>query len=240
MLGRAKLRYFPGKRQIRIPYKAKYQNALEQNGHRLSMDELVQDDNYSETMFRKLGLGQPETMDYSDYEFSSDVDFVGHLQDLNEPVPEHFHGQFDFIFDGGTLEHVFNIPVALENVFHMLKPNGRFIGVNPFNGWPGHGIYQFNPELVYSFWVRNAGCKVENCYAMHEKPNGYFKRMDDPADLSGRSKIGRRYLLWRPVPRGRIHLYYEIQKTGQRVKNKSVMQTSYLRRWAEEATKVGA
>jgi len=239
MLGRAKLRYFPGKRQMRIPYKARFQKALDDNGHAYQMEDLIQSDSYAETMFEKLGLGSAETMDYSDYEFSQDTGFVGHLQDLSEPVPEEFHGKFDFIYDGGTLEHVFNVPVALENIFNMLTPNGRFVGVNPFNGWPGHGLYQFSPELVYSFWARKAGCKVVNCYAMHEKPNGYFKRMVDPATLSGRSKIGRRYLLWRPVPRGRIHLYYEIKKTGSTVSSESVMQTSYAKRWASESTMSG-
>ena len=201
MLGRQKLRYYRGKREFRIPYKALYQKALEKHGFDVTMEDIVQTGDYSEKMFAALGLGAIETIDYSDYEFGAEPGFMGHLHDMNTPVPESLYESFDFIFDGGTLEHIFNVPVALENVFKMLRPGGRFIGVNPLNGWPGHGVYQFSPELMYSFWVRRCRSKVVNCYAMSENPKGYFKKLKDPESLTGRSKIGRRYLLWRPLPR---------------------------------------
>ncbi|MGR3291505.1 MAG: hypothetical protein ACU0C9_09975 [Paracoccaceae bacterium] len=239
MLGRAKFRYFPGKRQIRIPHKNKYQKALDRNGFEFSTQDLVQHDEYSELMFGKLGLGVMEAMDYSDYEFGDSPEFVGHIQDLNKPVLKELHNQFDFIYDGGTLEHIFNVPVALENIFNMLKEDGRFVGVNPLNGWPGHGMYQFSPELIFSFWVRKCGCEVVNCYAMHENPGGYFKIMKDPEDLSGRSRIGRRIIFTRLIPRGRIHLYYEIKKTGDVISKESTLQTSYVRRWGETETVSG-
>lgn len=235
MLGRQKLRFHLGKRQVRIPHKARFQKALDKHGHSVRIEDLVQPNNYAEKMFAGLGLGTVETIDFSDYEFGTEPQFVGHLHDLNTPVPEHLHGAFDFIFDGGTLEHIFDVPVALENIFRMLKPGGRFVGVNPLNGWPGHGMYQFSPELMYSFWVRRCQCDVVNCYAMSENPGGYFKSMKDPNDLTGRSKIGRRVLLWRPLPRGRLHLYTEVQKTGTAVSEQSVMQTSYIRRWGDDA-----
>jgi len=233
MLGRAKLRYYSGKRQFHIPYKAKFQKSLDDNGFDLEMGQVIQKDNYAEKMFRKLGLGSIETMDYSDYEFSDNPEFTGHLHDLSEPVPKKLHNQYNFIFDGGTLEHVFNVPVALENVFDMLKDGGRFIGVNPLNGWPGHGMYQFSPELIYSFWNRKCGCEVTNCFAMSERPGKYFKHMKDPNNLTGRSRIGRRMLLWRVIPRGRLYLYYEIKKLADNLSTKPIMQTSYLKRWGE-------
>jgi len=237
MLGRQKLRYYRGKRELRIPYKALYQKALEKNGHKISIEDIVQPDNYSETMFEALGLGKIETIDFSDYEFSDDPGFTGHLQDLNKPVDEDLHNSFDFIFDGGTLEHIFNVPAALENIFKMLRPSGRFVGVNPPNGWPGHGVYQFSPELMYSFWVRGCGSEVVNCYAMSENPRGYFKVMKDPEALTGRSKVGRRIFLWRPVPRGKLHLYTEVTKTGSQLPEGSIMQTSYIRRWGDDTAK---
>lgn len=233
MLGRQKLRYYRDKRQLRIPHQGRFQKALDENGFNLTINDLVQPDHYTEKMFSGLGLGAVETIDFSEYEFGDAPHFVGHLHDLNTPIPDHLEEAFDFIFDGGTLEHIFDIPVALENIFRMLKPGGRFVGVNPLNGWPGHGMYQFSPELIYSFWVRRCGCTVENCYAMSENPGGYFKFMNDPNDLTGRSRIGRRILLWRPLPRGRLHLYAEVHKTGNDLSDQSVMQTSYLRRWSD-------
>lgn len=41
-------------------------------------------------------------MDYSDRENPT------HVHDLNLPVPDVFHEEYDAIFDGGTLEHIFN------------------------------------------------------------------------------------------------------------------------------------
>ncbi len=234
MLGRQKLRYFKSRKQWRIPFRKHYQKALDRHNHPFQITDLIQDDSYAETFLRKLGLGTAETMDFSDYEFSDSPDFVGCLHDLNTPVPKELWNRYDFIFDGGTLEHLFNVPQALENVFRMLKPGGRFIGVNPMNNWPGHGMYQFSPELVYSFWVRKAGCTVHNCYAMEDKPNGYFKKMADPVTLSGRSRIGYRLLIKRVLPRGKIYLYHEVEKTSGGLEDGSIQQTSYLKRWDQE------
>ncbi|MGO4910634.1 class I SAM-dependent methyltransferase [Pseudorhodobacter sp. W20_MBD10_FR17] len=231
MLGRQKLRYYPGKREFRIPYKGLFQRALDKNGHALKIEEIIQPDNYTEKMFTALGLGAVETMDFSDYEFGPEPGFKGHLHDLNTPVPSELHNSFDFIFDGGTLEHIFDTTTALENIFSMLRPGGRFVGVNPLNGWPGHGMYQFSPELMYSFWVRRCGCDVVNCYAMSENPRGYFKVLRDPETQTGRTKIGHRILLWRPVPRGRLHLYTEVSKTNENLSTDTVQQSSYSRRW---------
>ena len=57
--------------------------------------------------------------------------------------------QFDLVFDGGTLEHVFNFSTALKNCMHMVKPHGRFVSVTLPNNWCGHGFYQFSPELFF-------------------------------------------------------------------------------------------
>ncbi|MGB0507965.1 MAG: class I SAM-dependent methyltransferase, partial [Pikeienuella sp.] len=128
MLGRQR---FPMKPSL----KSFYDDVLTKAGFEGGVEAYRQEDGYSETLFRKLGLCAIETMDFSDFE-GADV-----LQDLNQPVDEALHKQYDFIFDGGTTEHVFNVPVAFENLFHMLKPGGRLVSVNGFNNWPCHGMY---------------------------------------------------------------------------------------------------
>ena len=49
----------------------------------------------------------------------------------NQLPPKRLEKKFELIFDGGTIEHVFNVPNALETVFRMLKTRRwRFISAN--------------------------------------------------------------------------------------------------------------
>lgn len=204
----------------------RYEKILTDNGYDLSLDEVTQDDGYSETLFEKLGFGPIETMDFSDYEGASVI------HDLNLPVLKKLEKKFGFIFDGGTLEHVFNVPVALESVFRMLRVDGRFLSVNGLNGWHGHGMYQFNPELVWSFWRRNCGCAVHECRGIQKTPKGVGAqvRFPDPAERGGRLRLNRM------VPDGRIYLYYEIERLKTSALKGRVLQSDYEDSWRAHET----
>lgn len=52
------------------------------------------------------------------------------VHDFNKPIPEELKEKFDYIFEGGVLDHLVNIAVALENMGAMLKPGGRIFGVD--------------------------------------------------------------------------------------------------------------
>ncbi len=182
--------------------------------------DLVQEDGFSETMWHKLGFGTMESMDLADYEGA------GILHDLNQPVPEALEGQFDFIFDGGTIEHVFNVPVAVENVLRMLRPGGRFVSANGLNGWPGHGLYQFNPDLVWTFWKRGCGCIVHGCCGLPRDEDAAAVVFEDVDDFGTRLRLRDR------LPTTRVYLYYEIEKTPGASWNASVQQSDYKARWA--------
>jgi len=58
---------------------------------------------------RELGASKVSAMDVSEYE-GADI-----LHDLNVPAPANLHERFDLLIDGGTLEHVFNVPVSMES-----------------------------------------------------------------------------------------------------------------------------
>ena len=118
----------------------RYKRSLRRNSIEVAYSDFLQDDGYAETLLRKLGFGDVETMDFSDYEGATV------LHDLNHLPPPELEGQFDMILDGGRIEHVFNVPNALECVYRMLRPGGRLISNNGLNGWHGHGMYQFNPN----------------------------------------------------------------------------------------------
>jgi hypothetical protein len=71
------------------------------------------------------------------------------IHDLNKPIPDELAGKFDLVIDGGTLEHVFDYPTALQNAMRMLRVGGHLFLITPTNNQCGHGFYQFSPELFY-------------------------------------------------------------------------------------------
>lgn len=204
-------------------WRRRYRLALARAGIEGDAAAMAGTDGFAEPIFARVGLGEMEAMDVSPYEGA------GHVHDLNEPVGEHLHGAFDFIFDGGTIEHVFNVPMALENVFRMLKPGGVFASANGMNGWLFHGLYQFNPEFVWSYWKRACGCEVMRCAAVPATPS------EAPIELPDVAESGRRLRLSRPFPSGRVYLYYEMRKTAGAKLARAAWQSDYQARWRESA-----
>lgn len=110
-----------------------------------------QDGWHSDDFFKYLGVSSVDSMDYSGFEGASIV------HDLNKPVPIDLHNKYDTIFDGGTIEHVFDVKTVMENIKAMIKVGGTFIAVSPANNLMGHGFYQFSPELFRTVFSKDAG-----------------------------------------------------------------------------------
>ncbi|WP_300547345.1 methyltransferase domain-containing protein [Roseovarius sp.] len=218
MLGRQKFR-------IQGKHRKLYEKSLKRNGIEGKRFDYLQEDGYCETLMRRLGFGEIEALDFSDYE-GADV-----IHDLNRKPTKKLENKFDLIFDGGTLEHVFNVPMALEGVFRMLKPGGRFVSANGLNGWYGHGMYQFNPELVWTFWRRACNCEVIDCRAIPIDPEAGFKQIAfaDPAE------VGHRLRLRNKIGPGRTYLYYEVEKTEQSRLPDFALQSDYEATWQGHA-----
>ena len=68
---------------------------------------------------------------------------------MNLPIGDDLKRKFSVVIDGGTLEHVFNFPVAIKNCMQMLDVGGHFFVHTMANNFMGHGFYQFSPELFY-------------------------------------------------------------------------------------------
>lgn len=81
---------------------------------------------------------------------------------MNHPVPMAWREQYDVIIDGGTLEHIFNVPVAFANVANMLKVGGTAFLNTPANNMMGHGFYQFSPELMFRVFAQENGFLTRN------------------------------------------------------------------------------
>jgi len=88
--------------------------------------------------------------------------------------------------DGGTLEHVFNLPVALENVMRMTNIGGDLLLTPPANNHCGHGFYQLSPELFFRVFVRENGFELMRIY-MHTGGKSYH--VADPAEIHQRVQL---------------------------------------------------
>jgi hypothetical protein len=107
---------------------------------------------YSDDFIRGfLGASTVAILDYSPFEGATII------HDLNQPIPEQYCGQFDAVIDGGSLEHVFNFPVAMSNLMKMLKIGGQIFIKSPANNLCGHGFYQFSPELMFRVFTSENG-----------------------------------------------------------------------------------
>jgi len=117
-----------------------------------------------DALFRSMGFASIHALDYSEFEGATII------HDLNAPtLPEELHEKFDVIIDHGTLEHVFHIPNALQNLFRLLKTGGRLIHSSPTSNLVDHGFYMFSPTFFYDFYVTN-GWEINNIYVVSMTP----------------------------------------------------------------------
>src|SRR3954469_25214617 len=137
---------------------------------------------YADSLLKALGAEAVEALDASTYEGATRV------HDLNRPIPDAWHQQFDLVFDGGTLEHVFNFTIALKSCMEMVKPGGRFVTVTMPNNWCGHGFYQFSPELFFRALAPANGFSIVEMY-FADVEGRRFHRILDPAVVGGRVQL---------------------------------------------------
>ena len=106
--------------------------------------------------FKLLGITDLTTMDVSSYENAEIV------HSLNDPIPKSLEGKFDFIIDGGTFDHLFDLRVAFTNVTKMLKPGGRIFQWNATSNYTGAAYISFGPDMFYDYFILNnfEDCKV--------------------------------------------------------------------------------
>lgn len=135
---------------------------------------------FAEPFFQLLGAQEIVSFDASDYEGATVV------HDFNLPLDRQFAEHFDVMFDGGSLEHVFNVPVALANCMSMVKVGGYYISSHPCNNFFGHGFYQFSPELYFRVFSPENGFAIEHLIACEDFPGAPWFRVADPAAVHGR------------------------------------------------------
>lgn len=138
--------------------------------------------NYADEFLKHLGAREIVSMDVSDYEGATII------HDMNVPIPDNLKEQFDLVFDGGTLEHVFNFPTGLKNCLEMVKLGGRFVSHTPSNNYCGHGFYQFGPELFFRTLSKGNGFDLERIVAV-DMVDGCWYNITDPVAIGKRVEL---------------------------------------------------
>ena len=111
---------------------------------------------FCEEFFKDQGFETVDSMDHSEFEGATI------LHNMNMPIP--YMKPYDFILDGGTIEHIFNTPQVCENIINLLEVGGIYLSITPNNNLSGHGIYQFSPEFYLSAFSEEYGMKVMELY----------------------------------------------------------------------------
>lgn len=190
-----------------------------------------------EEFLTALGADEVLACDASDYEGAAVV------HDLNVAVPEHLHERFDTVIDGGTLEHVFNFPVAIQSAMQMVKVGGRLFVMTPANNYFGHGFYQFSPELFYRVLSEENGFRVDRMVALVEDGGvsrlfgrPYYFRLTGPwYAVQDPQVIHKRVTLMNQLP---VTLFVEATRTAAApIFARPPQQSDYAVQWtAGEAT----
>jgi hypothetical protein len=134
----------------------------------------------SDPLFRELGAERVDSLDASDFEGATVI------HDLNTPLPDPLAGRYSLVYDGGTLEHVFNVPVALANYMRMPRVGGHLLLALPANNEMGHGFYQFSPELFFRTLSPENGYQIKAMFLAPLFRNAAWLAVKDPATVGGR------------------------------------------------------
>jgi len=110
---------------------------------------------FCEPLLQSLGFESVDSIDNSDFEGATI------LHNMNHPI---YRNPYDFILDGGTIEHIFNAPQVCENIINLLNVGGVYLSITPNNNSSGHGIYQFSPEFYLTAFSEEYGMKVLELY----------------------------------------------------------------------------
>jgi hypothetical protein len=172
---------------------------------------------YAEPFLEVLGARTIRSFDASDYEQATDI------VDLNVALSDRYKGQFTAVVDGGSLEHVFNFPVALKSCMEMLAVGGHFLSIVPCNNFLGHGFYQFSPELYFRAFGPSNGFEVNKLFVFEDRPGGPWYEVTDPARARRRVELANRWPTYLAVMAQKLR---EAQLFSQ-----AVYQSDYATMW---------
>lgn len=142
---------------------------------------------FADGLFSLLGASSVDSMDASDYEGATLI------HSLNQPIPAEWDERYTAVFDGGTLEHVFDVRTGWANALRLVAVGGHFIGVTTANNHLGHGFYQFSPEFFFRVFSPENGYDLEGVFLFEQAGHGFDRsevyEVGDPAALGRRVNL---------------------------------------------------
>ncbi len=198
-------------------------SVLRQNGIELPSGEcrqiLTEQNGFCEPLLRHLGAVHVDSVDASHYEGATII------HDMNQPLAAEYHNRYSTVIDGGSLEHVFNFPVALKNCMAAVETGGHFIGITPGNNLMGHGFYQFSPELFFRVFTRSNGFQMEQLLVVELGRSRRWYEVVDPERVGSRVEL---------VNSRSAYLYIRARKTASVPMFQEVPQQSdYMSLWRQ-------
>jgi hypothetical protein len=152
----------------------------------LADDQMVRHTTFADQWLRRIGSERITSYDASAFEGATCV------HDFNLPIPQEHWGRFSTLYDGGSLEHLFNVPVALANCMRMIRIGGHYVAAVPCNQWAGHGFYQFSPELFYGVFSEENGFRDTRVCIYHELGDSEAAVFPNPRQLGRRLEFQSR------------------------------------------------
>jgi hypothetical protein len=135
-------------------------------------DEYVSDDFF----FRFIGFDSVQSVDQAITGGAYEGASIGF--DLNYPGLGEVAGQNQLVYDGGTMEHVFNTSSVFRNIFEALAVGGYAVHSSPTNNTVDHGFYQFSPTLFLDYYATNGYGDIEVYFT-----RAYSGRYDVKGDI---------------------------------------------------------
>lgn len=129
-------------------------------------------DPFAEPLLGLMGFENIRSLDASAYE-GADI-----IHDLNAPLPNALVGLTDFLYDGGTMEHVFDVARVLDTMSRLVRPGGTLLVSTPANGQCGHGFYQYSPEFFHRALEAHGFINIRVYLVGLLKPSRWFLAID--------------------------------------------------------------
>lgn len=124
--------------------------------------------------FKALGFKEVHALDVSDYEHA-DIIF-----NLNDKLPPNLEEKFDIVFDGGVIEHVFDVTNALLNICKLTKIGGYIFNMNPCYNYIHNTFWNISPELFLDFYSANdykvLDCRIITFMSENEETRAWAER----------------------------------------------------------------
>ena len=141
---------------------------------------------HGDDLLRLLGATSLDSVDASDYEGATLI------HDLNRELPADWAERYSVVFDGGSLEHVYDLPKALRSCMSLVRVGGHYIAASPANNNMGHGFYQLSPEFYLRTFSVERGWRLRGLFMTERFLRTRWYAVSDPKTLDRRLTLQNR------------------------------------------------